>query len=87
MVTGTRTEQRDGQRDFDFFMGAWAVRHRRLKERLKGSTAWEEFEGTVVARPVWGGRANVDELLADSPSGRLHGLTLRLYDPASWTSR
>lgn len=82
-MAATRTEQPDGQRDFDFFMGAWTVRHRRLKERLAGSTAWEEFEGTVVARPVWGGRANVDELQADSPSGRLQGLTLRLYDPAS----
>ena len=82
-MAATRAEQPDGQRDFDFFMGAWTVRHRRLKERLKGSTAWEEFEGTVVARPVWGGRANVDELEAHSPSGRVQGLTLRLYDPAS----
>jgi hypothetical protein len=64
-------------------MGSWQVRHRRLRERLKGSEAWEAFEGTSVAWPLWGGRANVDEMEADSPSGRLRGLTLRLYEPAS----
>jgi hypothetical protein len=75
--------ERNGEADFDFFMGSWRVRHRRPRERLKGSDSWEVFEGTVVARPLWGGRANIDELEADSPSGRLRGLTLRLYDPVS----
>lgn len=79
-VTG---KEPHGQTDFDFFMGSWTVRHRRLRERLKGSDAWEEFEGAVVARPLWGGRANTDELEADSPSGHIQGLTLRLYEPTS----
>jgi len=71
-------EEPNGHADFDFFIGSWTVRHRRLRERLKGSDSWEEFEGTVVARPLWGGRANIDELEAESPSGRVQGLTLRL---------
>ena len=54
--------QRDGERDFDFFMGRWAVRHRRLTQRLAGCDSWEEFEGTVAARLLWGGQANIDEL-------------------------
>ena len=36
-----------------------------------------------MAAPVWGGRANADEIRADSPSGPLLGLTVRLYEPAS----
>jgi hypothetical protein len=75
--------RRDGERDFDFFMGRWTVRHRRLKERLRGCEEWDEFEGTVAARPLWGGQANVDELEADTASGPLRGLTLRIYEPAS----
>jgi hypothetical protein len=73
----------DPQRDFDFFIGKWKVHNRKLKERLKGSTAWEEFEGTVVARHIWGGKANTDEYEADSPSGHIQGMTLRLFDPKS----
>lgn len=74
---------RDGARDFDFFMGSWNIRNRRLRNPLTGSTSWYEFEGTVVARPVWGGAANVDEYEGMAPSGPIHGMTVRLYDPQS----
>ncbi len=73
--------ERDGQQDFDFWIGSWKVHNRRLRERLKGSTTWDEFEGTVVARPIWGGRANTDEYEADGPAGHIQGMSLRLYDP------
>jgi len=72
---------RDGQSDFDFLIGSWKIHNRRLKNPLTGSTSWYEFEGTGVARKIWGGRANIDEYEADTPSGHIQGLTLRLYDP------
>jgi hypothetical protein len=71
---------RDGQHDFDFFVGTWKQHNRRLKNPLTGSTTWYEFDSRTVVRPVWGGKANMDEFEADSPSGRIQGLTLRLYD-------
>jgi hypothetical protein len=74
---------RDGLADFDFLMGSWKVHHRRLRERLKGSTEWEEFEGTVTARKILGGRGNFDEGTMDRASGPVHGTSLRLYDPQS----
>src|SRR6266536_3896337 len=77
-----RTE-RDGRADFDFLMGRWTVHHRRLRERLKGSTSWEEFAGTSVARPLLGGLGNIDENIMERASGRLEGVSLRLYDPIS----
>ncbi len=67
--------------DFDFYMGSWKVRNRRLREPLTGSTSWYEFDATVVARPIWGGQANMDEFEGVSPSGPIQGLTLRLWDP------
>jgi hypothetical protein len=73
----------DPQRDFDFLFGRWRVSNRRLKERLKGSTDWEEFETTSVAWPVWGGAANMDVVEGTTPSGPLRGMTLRLFDPRS----
>ena len=78
-----RTEGHDPQTDFDFLIGTWTVHNRKLKERLKGSNEWDEFDATVVARHIWGGKANTDEFEAESPSGRIQGLTLRLYDPKS----
>ena len=46
-----------------------------------------EFDGTSVARTLWDGRANVDEFEADSPSGRIEGMTVRLYnaDTHEWS--
>ena len=41
--------ENDGRNDFDFLVGNWKMRHRRLKERLKGSTEWEEFEGRFTS--------------------------------------
>ncbi len=77
-----RMEQ-DGRTDFDFFVGRWKVHNRRLRERLKGSTDWEEFEGTSQARTVLGGLGNMDEITLERASGRVYGMTVRLYDPAS----
>ena len=74
---------RDGQHDFDFEIGTWKVHLKKLQHPLTGSTTWIEFDGTVAARAVWDGRANFDEFQADSPSGHIEGLTLRLYNPQS----
>jgi len=78
---GAPPAPRDGQRDFDFLIGTWRIHNRRLRERLKGSTTWDEFEATGVARPLFGGRGNVDEYEAVGPAGPISGVTLRLYDP------
>jgi hypothetical protein len=72
---------RDGQHDFDFEIGTWKIHLKRLVRPLTGATTWVEFDGTVVARALWDGRANMDEFEADSPSGHIEGLTLRLYNP------
>lgn len=74
---------RDGRADFDFFVGRWQSHHWRLRERLKGSDVWEEFEGTTVARQILGGLGNIDEITMERASGRVEGLTVRLYDPAA----
>ncbi|HWP43109.1 MAG TPA: hypothetical protein VNO14_07745 [Blastocatellia bacterium] len=74
---------RDGQHDFDFEIGTWKTHLRRLLHPLTGSTTWAEYEGTTVVRKVLNGRANLAELVVEGPSGRIEGLSLRLYDPRS----
>lgn len=72
---------RDGRHDFDFEIGTWKTRLRRLVEPLTGTTTWAEYEGTTVVRKVWDGRANLVELEASGPAGRIEALSLRLYNP------
>ena len=76
-------QARDGQHDFDFYAGTWKQHLKRLLHPLTGSNTWVEFDGTIVDRKVWGGRANLNEFEADGPSGHIEGLTLRLYNPQS----
>jgi hypothetical protein len=40
-----------------------------------------EYRGTSVVRRVWDGRANLGELEVEGPSGRIQGLSLRLFNP------
>jgi hypothetical protein len=75
--------ERDGQHDFDFEIGTWKTRLKRLLRPLTGSTTWVEYEGTTVVRKVWNGRANLVELVVDGPAGHFEGLSLRLYNPES----
>jgi hypothetical protein len=73
----------DGRSDFDFLFGSWKVRNRRLRERLKGCTEWEEFESRCRARPILGGLGNMDEFVLERASGRVEAVTVRLYNPAA----
>jgi hypothetical protein len=79
--------QQGGQHDFDFYIGKWHLHNRRLLHPLTGSKQWVEFDGTSVARKLWDGRANVDEFEADTPTGHIEGMTVRLYnaDTHQWS--
>lgn len=72
--------QHDGQHDFDFDLGTWKTHIRRLQHPLTGSTIWVEAKGTVAIRKVWDGRAQLEEIEADSPTGHWESLTLFLYN-------
>ena len=72
---------RDGQHDFDFNFGVWRTHIRRLKEPVTGSPEYVEMNGIVTVRKVWDGRAQLEEIEVDGPSGHWEGLTLFLYDP------
>lgn len=77
-----------GLHDFDFFAGTWKAHHRRLKERLAGSTAWEEFDGWCNNRALLDGFVNADDNLFRMPGGDRRGVGLAAYDPqtAQWAA-
>jgi hypothetical protein len=75
--------QTDGRNDFDFFIGAWDSRQRKLKRRLAGCDEWDEFPAVSVAYKILGGLGHFDEVTLETATGRVVGVTLRLFDPQS----
>lgn len=72
-----------GANAFDFLLGSWSVRHRKLKQRLAGSIEWIEFPGELTVRPFDGGLGNIDENVLYDPNGQYVATSLRLFDPAN----
>ncbi|MFL6675202.1 MAG: hypothetical protein ACJ8LG_18165 [Massilia sp.] len=86
-AAGTPAAPRDGQHDFDWEIGTWDTQLKRLREPLSGKSEWVEYAGTSVIKSVIGKRANMVELDVHGGAGRIVGVSLRLYQPASgqWT--
>jgi hypothetical protein len=72
--------ERTTSTDFDFWMGRWNVRNRRLAERLVGSDEWDEFDSRVAARPLPGGLGNEDVFCSDYAGGFV-AMSFRFFDP------
>lgn len=69
--------------DFDFLFGSWEVTHKRLVQRLKNSTIWEEFSGTSTTRPTLGGFGNLEDNLLNFPDGAFNAIAIRSFDQST----
>ena len=68
------------EHDFDFLVGDWKLRNRKLNSRLTHSDEWTEFESAVEMRQILGGMGNIDkytELVSGKP---YEGVALRLFN-------
>jgi len=75
---------RDGQKDFDWEFGTWITKVKVRRNPLSGEApAWVDYAGTSVIKPLSDGRSNAVELSVAGPSGKIEGLSLRLYNPQS----
>jgi len=68
------------QHDFDFFLGSWNVRHRRLKKRLADNHDWEEFDGSTHCQSLLGGIVNLNESISHRAGVARRGMGLRGFD-------
>lgn len=81
--TQSTTTERDGQHDFDPLIGKWKYHLKRRLNPLTGSNKWVDLDGTGECFKIWDGRAQMDTIEVDGPTGHIEGLTLRLYNPQS----
>ena len=71
----------DGAHDFDFELGTWNFRVKRMTHPLSGSRQWIELDGTTKTCRVWSGRAQLEQMAVSGGGQSIEGLTLRLYNP------
>jgi hypothetical protein len=69
--------------DFDFLNGSWSIHNRYLKERLKHSSEWVEFEARSDVQALLDGSGQLDRYSAVRDGLPVEGVTLRLFNPAT----
>ena len=74
---------RSSQKDFDFFIGKWRIKNRKLKDRFSNCDEWIEFEATQTNQKALNGLGNMDHFYATLNNKAFEGMTLRLFDPAT----
>ncbi|QCB44897.1 DUF1579 domain-containing protein [Hydrogenophaga sp. PAMC20947] len=71
--------------DFDFVVGDWFVKHRRLDKRLANCHDWTAFDGEMSTHKVLGGFGNLEDNLLKFPGGEFRAIALRAFDKESGT--
>ncbi|MBB6096261.1 hypothetical protein HNQ60_005183 [Povalibacter uvarum] len=75
-----RASATSSEHDFDFLVGNWNLKNRKLKSRLTQSHEWIAFESKVEMQQILNGVGNIDkyaELTGDKP---YEGVALRLFN-------
>lgn len=69
------------QNDFDYLVGNWKLKDKKLKSRLTNSTEWIEFESTVEMKKLLNGIGNMDIYRTTVDGKPFEGIALRLFNP------
>jgi hypothetical protein len=65
--------------DFDFIIGDWCVKHRRLNSRFSNCAEWTEFEGRSSTSKILGGFGNLEDNILHFPSGTFRAVAMRSF--------
>lgn len=74
--------------DFDFLIGNWEIKNKRLKERLINSNEWIEFNAKLTgSKKILNDSALMDQFVFESNGETFEGISLRIFDPKTeeWT--
>lgn len=72
---------RDGAHDMDFNQGVWHTEITRFPDPFGDPSKVVRLAGTVTVKPIWNGKAWLEEIEADGRNGRWEGANLFFYDP------
>lgn len=71
------------ENDFDFLLGSWHIRNRKLKTRLNNCTEWDEFLAKGTLRKILRGIGNIDDFITTLDNEPFEGMSLRLFNPST----
>jgi len=74
---------RSASSDFDFIIGSWDIKHRRLKSILNGCDEWVEFSGVSSAIKTLEGNGNIEDHTLESPESTFNAMAIRSYNEKS----
>ncbi len=81
LVTPSATSNKN---DFNFLIGEFNVRHKKLKSRLTGSNDWIESDGTHKLELLLTGIGNLEQhRMVDFNGEPFEGVAFRLFNPAT----
>jgi hypothetical protein len=82
-----KAHEGSSKHDFDFLVGGWKIRNRKLKDPLAGRDEWDEFYATQNLTQILQGSGNFDIFSTEFDGKPFEGFTLRLFDPKTrlWT--
>ena len=66
--------------DFNYLIGNWKLKNRKLKSRLTNCTEWVEFESKVEMHQILGGNGNIDRYTDTATGNPYEGIALRLFN-------
>jgi len=69
------------QNDFDFLVGKWVLKDKKLKSRLTNNNEWIEFESTVEMQKLLNGIGNMDVYRTLIDGKPFEGIAIRLFNP------
>lgn len=75
--------EKSSEKDFDFLIGKWKIRNRKLKARLNNCNEWSEFEAKQECGHILHGFGNQDFFQTDFDGKPFEGMSLRLFDPTT----
>jgi hypothetical protein len=67
-------------KDFDYLIGNWKLKNRKLTSRLTHSTEWVEFESKVEMHQILDGNGNIDKYTDTATGKPYEGVALRLFN-------
>ena len=68
------------EHDFDFLVGNWKLKNRKLKSRLTRSQEWISFESKVEMQQILNGVGNIDKYAESTGDKPYEGVALRLFN-------
>jgi len=80
LITPSETSS---QHDFDFYVGTWKIRNRKLNSRLTGSDEWTEFNSDQQMKIILNGLGNIDDFRATFDGKHFEGMNLRIFNPTT----